>query len=104
MEILLAQQSGDGNAFAGLVLIAVGIAFYFLPSIVAGARHVPNVGSVVILNFFLGWTLIGWVVALAMAARSVPQAHFRETAGAFQRDGQWWRWEGQQLLTWQPES
>ena len=24
------------------------------------------------VNFFLGWTLIGWVVALAMAIRSVP--------------------------------
>jgi hypothetical protein len=30
------------------------------------------VGSVVVINIFLGWTFIGWVVALAMAARSVP--------------------------------
>jgi hypothetical protein len=27
---------------------------------------------VIVVNVFLGWTLIGWVVALAMAARSVP--------------------------------
>ena len=25
-----------------------------------------------VVNLFLGWTFIGWVVALAMAARSVP--------------------------------
>jgi hypothetical protein len=31
---------------------------------------VPNLGSVAVINTFLGWTFIGWVVALAMAARS----------------------------------
>ena len=44
----------------------------FVPLIVAVVRHVPNVGSVAVINIFLGWTLIGWVVALAMAVRSVP--------------------------------
>jgi len=47
---------------------------YFLPTIVAVYRKVPNQGSVAVINVFLGWTLIGWVVALAMAARSVPRA------------------------------
>lgn len=45
---------------------------YFVPLIVAMLRHVPNVGSVAVINLFLGWTVIGWVVALAMAARSRP--------------------------------
>jgi hypothetical protein len=63
--------STSGGALAGLVII---LALYFAPSIVGLARKVPNIGSVVVINFFLGWTLIGWVVALAMAARSVPAA------------------------------
>lgn len=46
---------------------------YFAPTIVAVARKVPNGGSVAVINLFLGWTLIGWVIALAMAARSVPK-------------------------------
>jgi hypothetical protein len=50
--------------------LAAMLAFYFLPSIVALKRQVPNVGSVVVINTLLGWTFIGWVVALAMAARS----------------------------------
>jgi hypothetical protein len=54
----------------GVVLVA--LALYFIPSIVAAVRKVPNLGSVVVINLFLGWTFIGWVVALAMAARSVP--------------------------------
>ena len=49
----------------GGVIQSLGILFglavlYFLPSIIA--RHKPNSGPVFIINLFLGWTLIGWVV------------------------------------------
>lgn len=47
---------------------------YFMPSVVGAIRKVPNLGSVMVINLFLGWSLIGWVVAMAMAARSVPSA------------------------------
>jgi hypothetical protein len=40
---------------------------YFVPTIVAIYRETPNKGSTIVVNIFLGWTLIGWVVALAMA-------------------------------------
>jgi len=43
---------------------------YFLPTIVAVLRRVPNSGSVLVINLFLGWSFVGWVVALAMAVRS----------------------------------
>lgn len=61
----------------GIVILG---GLYFIPLIVASIRKVPNVGSVGVLNFFLGWTLIGWVVALSMAARSAPTppSTFRE--------------------------
>ena len=45
---------------------------YFLPTIIGAFRKVANVGSVFAINFLLGWTLIGWVVALAMALRTNP--------------------------------
>jgi hypothetical protein len=61
--------SNDG-ASAGLILVL--LALYFVPTIVAVARKVPNLGSVLVIDLFLGWTVIGWVVALAMAARTVP--------------------------------
>lgn len=57
----------------GLALIALLIGVYFIPSMVAADRKVSSVGSVVVINLFLGWTLIGWVVALAMAMRTPPQ-------------------------------
>jgi hypothetical protein len=53
------------------VLIFLLIAVYFLPSIIAGMRKVPNLGSVVVINLLLGWTSVGWVGSLAMAARSL---------------------------------
>lgn len=62
-------QSSDGAGAGYLIVI---LALYFVPSIVAYFRKVSNVGSIIVINAFLGWTLIGWVVALAMAVRTVP--------------------------------
>src|SRR5690349_1909673 len=42
---------------------------YFLPSIIAMVRCKRDTVSIVLLNLFLGWTLIGWVVALVWAAK-----------------------------------
>lgn len=62
--------STSGAAAGVLVIIVIGL--YFIPTVVAAVRKVPNVGSVAVINVFLGWSLIGWVVALAMASRSQP--------------------------------
>jgi hypothetical protein len=70
---MFAASSRGGSALGGgilLVILVVGGAFYFLPTIIAMLRKVPNIGSVVVINLFLGWTFIGWIVALAMACRS----------------------------------
>lgn len=60
-------SSGGGAAGFGVLLL---IALYFAPTIVAVGRKVVNTGSVIVVNLFLGWTLVGWVVALAMAVRT----------------------------------
>ncbi|ORB71666.1 hypothetical protein BST44_21270 [Mycobacterium scrofulaceum] len=62
--------NGNGNSHGLTGLMLVLLLGYFIPSIVAKMRKVPSFGSVFIVNLFLGWTFIGWVVALAMAARS----------------------------------
>lgn len=43
---------------------------YFLPSIVALARSKRDLLAIFLLNLFLGWTVIGWVVALVWAAKT----------------------------------
>jgi hypothetical protein len=58
-----------------LVLLMGGLlasAAYVLPFLIGLARRVPNLASLFVVNVFLGWTLIGWVVALAMAVRDRP--------------------------------
>lgn len=49
--------------------LLVLIPLYFIPSIVAVARK-RQVAAVVVINFFLGWTILGWVGALALAVSS----------------------------------
>ena len=43
---------------------------YFLPSLIAIARSKRDIAGIVLLNFFLGWTMIGWVVALVWAVKA----------------------------------
>jgi hypothetical protein len=47
----------------GIVLAGI----YFIPSMLACDRHHRNRVVIIILNVFLGWTLIGWVGALIWA-------------------------------------
>lgn len=50
-----------------LILSLIAFAIYFMPSIVAVARKKHNTGAIVVLNVFLGWTIVGWVCALVWA-------------------------------------
>ena len=43
---------------------------YFLPSILAFARNKRDTTAILLLNIFLGWTVIGWVVALVWAVKT----------------------------------
>jgi len=53
-----------------LTLIAITF-LYFLPSFLARDRH--NFGAIFLFNFFLGWTFVGWIVALIWACASEPR-------------------------------
>lgn len=54
-------------ALLWVVAIVLGAAAYFAPTIVAVLVRARHLAVVVVLNVFLGWSLIGWVVALALA-------------------------------------
>lgn len=56
-----------------LLALAVVVTFWLLPTIVAAAREMPNIGAVIVVDVLLGWTIIGWIVALAMACGARPQ-------------------------------
>lgn len=68
---LASAAAGAGAGGGAIVLIVIIVGCYFIPSIVGKVRNVTNIGSVFVINLLLGWTLVGWVVALAMAVKTV---------------------------------
>lgn len=55
------------EGFVALAGVAVAIAVYFLPSIVASSRRHRSENAIIALNLFLGWTFLGWVGSLVWA-------------------------------------
>ena len=53
--------------FVWTISIIFGIAIFLLPTIVAIARHKRNTTAILTLNLLLGWTFIGWIIALVWA-------------------------------------
>jgi len=51
-----------------LVAIVPLSLLYLIPTFYAAANRRRNTKSITVVNIFLGWTLIGWVVAMAWAA------------------------------------
>jgi hypothetical protein len=47
-----------------IIFFLVLVFAYLLPFIVAMGRKHNNAGAIGLLNIFLGWTFLGWVIAL----------------------------------------
>lgn len=69
----LVRPAPNGALIAVAWIIAVFTFLYMLPWAVAASRGKSNQGVIGLLNFFLGWSFVGWVVALIMACASEPQ-------------------------------
>lgn len=54
------------SAVPFLVLI-VALSLYLLPTIIAWCRKHRNVAAIFALNFFTGWSILGWVGSLIWA-------------------------------------
>ena len=90
----------NDQSVSGIVGLGIAVLVYFLPSIVAFSRHKMNPGAAMVVNLFLGWTLIGWVVALAMAAGGLTREQAfgaSRTEPQFSADRQWW-WNGREWV------
>jgi hypothetical protein len=57
-----------------ILLIIVALVLYFLPTIIARNRYHHQGSAIFVLNVLLGWTALGWVLALVWACTAV-QAH-----------------------------
>jgi Superinfection immunity protein len=50
-----------------VIILIFFLSFYFLPTIVASVNRKKNLAAIFALNLFLGWSFIGWVIALVWA-------------------------------------
>ena len=54
------------------LLILIGIGLYFLPSIIAEVRRITPLVAIFSVNLIFGWTVIGWIAAVAWALTEQP--------------------------------
>jgi hypothetical protein len=57
------------SAIFFMPFFGLSLAMYFLPTIIAFARNKRDIMAIFLLNFFLGWSVIGWIIALIWAAK-----------------------------------
>ena len=69
------DPAAAGGNIVGLVCIGLFAFFvYFLPAFIAGMRRHTNAAAIFILNLLLGWSFIGWVIALVWSFTAVERA------------------------------
>lgn len=69
----------DERELTIIALIVAGAAIYFIPTMIAVFRGHKNQTAILVLNIFLGWALVGWVVALVWAVLSDQEERRRRT-------------------------
>jgi len=57
-----------------VTFVVVGTIIYLLPAFIAAYRLHPQCTAISLLNFFLGWTFLGWVVALVWSVMAVERS------------------------------
>ena len=57
-----------------MIGVIVLVSCYFMPTIVALVRDKYGAGGVALVNFFLGWTVIGWFLAFIWSCTGKTRA------------------------------
>ncbi|UMZ72549.1 superinfection immunity protein [Natranaerofaba carboxydovora] len=67
------------STLTGFIVITVIVTIYLIPTLVAEYRNHRNVKAISVLNLFLGWTFIFWVLALVWAFLNNQEEPAQET-------------------------
>lgn len=68
--VMTDQRPVSGGVVVVAWLVAILTLGFMLPWAIAVSRGRSNHGAIGLLNFFLGWSGIGWIVAMVMACES----------------------------------
>src|SRR5690625_7437387 len=69
-QIVTNQRHVGGGVLAFAWILAIFTALYMLPWAIAATRGKSNHSSVGLFNLLLGWSVVGWIVALIMSCGS----------------------------------
>ena len=58
-----------------VALIVLGLGLYLLPTVVAGMRGHNQFAAICAVNLLLGWSFLGWVVAMVWALTEVRRRY-----------------------------
>ena len=68
---LVTDQRPVNGAIVAIAWVATLLTFgYMLPWAIAATRGKSNQAAVGLINFLLGWTFVGWIVAMVMACQA----------------------------------
>ena len=67
----------DQDAATGAVYLMIAV--YFAPTVLALSRGHLSSGSIIAMNVLLGWTLLGWLIALFWSLNGSTRANFPVT-------------------------
>ena len=73
-DVVVVISDGSTNVlgFKPILMLVIATALYLLPSFLAFKRETKKRWRILGINLFLGWTLIGWIVAMVMTLRYEP--------------------------------
>lgn len=55
-----------------MIFLTLSSLLYFAPALLATSRRNPQATAIWLTNFFVGWTIIGWVIVLIWALNTPP--------------------------------
>lgn len=104
---LIGQLTQEALVAAAILVLIYSplIVIYLLPSIIAFNRGRKNSGAIFVLNLLLGWSVIGWVVALVWSIKEPTTFVPPDNVYSLQRrnewaDNLWLAWDESQTLFW----
>ena len=58
-----------------VIFMLIYVVMYFVPTIVAALRKHHQLAPIAVVNLFLGWTVIGWIIAFiwSLTSQQPPQ-------------------------------
>jgi hypothetical protein len=67
----------ENPSLTGVIVVIVLVSCYFMPTIIALVCDKRGASGVALVNFFLGWTVIGWFAALIWSCTGKTRANDR---------------------------